>query len=138
MTSRPPRGIDVDGVGYRWSVRFLDSGHVMLRAWLDGPHRRRQLAVSIAFDDYWLNFGEIIATPPEQAADRFNTAPLTPALVAHLIHAALASDWHPETTGAPAHFTLGRDRSTLTACPAPSTQPDPSGPERTRLTSLAP
>ncbi|MCI4066829.1 hypothetical protein MRQ36_31420 [Micromonospora sp. R77] len=86
------RRIRVDGVDYRWTVRRIDAGHVLCRIWGVRPGRSCPLEVRVAFDDPWLNYGPIITAPPEQVADRFALAPVTPQLVAELIRAALTSD----------------------------------------------
>lgn len=37
MARRTPRRIHVDGRDYRWTVRFRDAGHVVVRVWPDTP-----------------------------------------------------------------------------------------------------
>ncbi|MEV8322648.1 hypothetical protein [Kitasatospora sp. NPDC056731] len=110
MTPRPPRKIRVDGLEYRWVIQALDPGHVAVRVWHDGPGRRRQLVVSVEFDDFWLHFREIAAAG-EGADELFNLEPVTPGLTAALVRAGIAGGWQPEATGEPAHFALVGDRT---------------------------
>ncbi|GAA1220849.1 hypothetical protein GCM10009665_08710 [Kitasatospora nipponensis] len=110
MTPRRPRRIHVDGLEYRWVIQVLDPDHVAVRAWREGPGRRRQLVVSVAFSDFWLYFREIAAAG-ERAAELFPREPVTPGLTAALVRAGIAGGWQPEATGEPARFTMVGDRT---------------------------
>ncbi|SCL28472.1 hypothetical protein GA0074692_2545 [Micromonospora pallida] len=113
MARSRERRIHVDGVDYRWMVRHVDPGHVVVRVWHTTTGRGTPLEVRVAYDDPWLNYGPIITTPSEQAAEVFALTPVTPQLVADLIRAALTAGWQAEDDGGPRRFTLTRDRERL-------------------------
>ena len=48
------------------------------------------MEVRVAFDDPFLNHGEIVAMPPELVREKFALAPVTPQLVAQLIRASMS------------------------------------------------
>ncbi|MFI6822728.1 hypothetical protein ACIBJE_17505 [Micromonospora sp. NPDC050187] len=112
MARSRQREIRVDGVDYRWAVRHLDPGHVVVRVWHTAARRGTPLEVRVAFDDPWLTFGPIVTAPPGRVAEVFTLTPVTPQLVADLIRAALAAGWQVDDDG-PRRFRLTRDRERL-------------------------
>jgi hypothetical protein len=112
----------VDDVDYRWSVRQVDPGHVVVKVWHGASGRRTPLEVRVAFDDPWLNYGPIITAPAERVTEVFALEPVTPGLVAGLIRAALAEGWQVHGDGVPLRFELSRDGERLEPV-RPSTQP---------------
>ncbi|MEU5942398.1 hypothetical protein ABZ807_25180 [Micromonospora sp. NPDC047548] len=111
------RRIRVDDVDYRWMVRHVDPGHVVVKVWHIATRRGTQLEVRVAFDDPWLNYGPIITAPSDRVAEVFALAPVTPQLVAGLIQAALPAGWQVHGDGGPLRFMLTRDRERLEPVP---------------------
>jgi len=108
------RSIEVDGIGYRWTVRRADPGHVVVRIWRTGEVRHRPLEVRVEFDDPWLNYGPIITAPRDKVDEIFALTPVTSELTSRLVRLGRAAGWQPETRGAPARFTLDRSQHVLT------------------------
>ncbi|MEU9073356.1 hypothetical protein ACFYUY_00680 [Kitasatospora sp. NPDC004745] len=118
MALRTPRALHVDGRDYRWVVRHLDADHVAVRVWPDGPGRApRPLEVVRRFDDPWLNFGVLLTAPAERIAEVFQLDPVTPALAADLVRAALAAGWRPEEPGPVLRLVMHGDRADFTLTP---------------------
>lgn len=94
-----PRKIVIGTRRYAWVVRRIDAHYLVLRVW-PGERQRKDfpLEVRLRFDDPWLNFGELLASPPERRGEVFQLAPVTPHMVRGTIEAALAAGWasaHP-------------------------------------------
>ncbi|MET8540373.1 hypothetical protein ABZW03_06930 [Kitasatospora sp. NPDC004799] len=118
MAPRAPRRIHVDGRDYRWLVRFQDGEHVLIRAWPDrpGPRRGRPVEFTRRFDDPWLHYGVLLTAPADRITEVFRLDPVTPALTAAVIRAALAAGWQPERpgAGAPDRFTVTGEEPDVT------------------------
>lgn len=104
-----PRGqlrqIIINNQNYYWNVSYLDEHRVVLKVWAkDRKARDKPLQVRIPFSDPWLNFGEIINTPPQQRDQVFQLTPITPKQVRSIILAALAYGWQPLNPIAPLLF----------------------------------
>ncbi|PSK67829.1 hypothetical protein B0E53_00100 [Micromonospora sp. MH33] len=93
MARTRKRRIRVDGADYRWTVRHVDPGHVVVRVWHVAPGRGTRLEALVAFDDPWLNYGPIITASSDRVAEVFALEPVTPRLVAGLIQQAVAAGW---------------------------------------------
>ncbi|SCF28162.1 hypothetical protein GA0070618_4791 [Micromonospora echinospora] len=122
MARTRQRRIHVDGVDYRWVVRHLDPGHVVVRVWHTVTRRGAPLEVRVAFDDPWLNFGPIVTAPPGRVAEVFSLTPVTPQLVAELVRAARDAGWQVDGVDGPRRFRLTPGRERLEPLPGAATR----------------
>ena len=87
MSRSPLRSLRLQGKLYRWRVVSQTPHTVELRLWRD-PSRQLWTSLSLPFDDPWLNLGPMLtgfAKNPEPTDIVFQTAPVTPSLVATII-----------------------------------------------------
>ncbi len=104
------RTLSVDGVSYVWRVKRLDPQHVLLRVWpAQNARKRQELHARIRFDDPWLNYGPLLAAPPERVAEVFVLDPITPSRVRDIILAALKAGWQPNQDGKSLPFEWSPD-----------------------------
>lgn len=99
------RQITIDANVYLWNVQYLDPDHVLLKVWLrDRPRRDFPLEVRIPFTDPWLNFGELLSTPPERRDELFQLEPIQAQNVRDIIEAAQKLGWSNVHPKQPRHF----------------------------------
>jgi hypothetical protein len=108
------RRITIASKVYLWNVQRLDSRYVVLKIWLqDRPRRDFPLEVRIQIDDFWLNFGEILATPAERRDEFFQLEPITIQNVREIIEAAQELGWSNAHPKQPRHFAYSKQGGLL-------------------------
>ncbi|WP_431688756.1 hypothetical protein [Hahella sp. NBU794] len=89
-----------------------ETGYLRLTIWLS-YNKSQKLIVIMRFDDPWLNFGPVIACPPEKAAELFELRPITPGEVRTVIESALERGWPASAKSHETLFEWNRDSQTL-------------------------